>query len=58
MAKEKYYVDWDCIDEKEAAALVDAVARYMNTTSFHSVETMCAILGIKYGTKENTNESY
>ena len=50
----KYYVDWDRVDEKEAAALVDAVARYLNTTNYPSVETMCAILAIECVAKEES----
>lgn len=43
----KYYVDWEEIEEEDAPALIEAVARYISTTDKPDKEVIAAILGIK-----------
>lgn len=43
----KYYVDWEEVEEEDAPALVEAVARYMSTTDYPEKTVLCSILGIK-----------
>lgn len=54
----KYKVDWSRIgDGEDAAALIDAVARYLSSTDEPEGYVMAAILGIeKVGGEENVRD--
>lgn len=43
----KYYVDWELVDEEDAPALIEAVARYMSTTDYLDGAVVCSVLGIE-----------
>lgn len=48
---DKYYVDWDRLDQKDSGVLIDVVARYMSATEYPDLKVVMAILCI------NENES-